>query len=87
MSGDLQAQRGTWGSVPQSHSPTAGQHHLTYHPVLADDHGLDDLVLEVHRDEQRWSNCRENSSLSEVKELDTTCRAARQSGVWASRGR
>lgn len=30
---------------------------LTHHPVFADDHGHDDLVLEVHGDEQRRPDC------------------------------
>ena len=29
----------------------------THHPILANDHGHDDLVLEVQRDEQRRPNC------------------------------
>lgn len=61
--------RDVWGFAgPQRHQgqsiPVTLTHHqqchLTYHPVPAADHGHDDLVLEVHRDEQRRSNCREN---------------------------
>lgn len=65
---DLQAHRGTRGKVPKSGYPTTSHHFLTYHPIPASDHCHDDLVLEVHRDEQRWSDCRENMCLSEVKE-------------------
>lgn len=50
---------------PQAHLPlpphSPGQPYpLTHHPVVACDHGHDDLVLEVHGDEQRRPDCGES---------------------------
>lgn len=44
---------------PRAESPCSPHSWVpwTHHPVLANDHGHDDLVLEVQRDEQRRPNC------------------------------
>lgn len=52
--------QGPWGPLTPATSLPAfprQPRRVTHHPVLADDHGHDDLVLEVHGDEQRWPNC------------------------------
>lgn len=50
-------------SAHRSHPPPRLRAPLTHHPVFANNHGHDDLVLEIQRDEQRWANCRERAEV------------------------